>query len=58
MDFIHLGPSFSYSFHVSCDDAGLPAREMAKLVPLHLLHIDDLDQLLQLHNGVDDHGYR
>lgn len=58
MDFVHLGSRISYSLHVSCNDAGLPAREMAKLVPFYLLHIDDLDQLLQLHNGVDDHDYR
>lgn len=58
MDSVHLGSRVSHSFHVPGDDAGLPAGEMAELVSLHLLHIDDLDQFLQLHHGVDDHDYR
>lgn len=58
MDPVQLGPRVSHSLHVPRDDAGLPPGEVAKLVSLHLLHIDDLDQLLQLHNGVDDHDHR
>lgn len=58
MDLIHLGSRVSYPFYVPSDDAGLQTREVAELVSLHLLYIDDLDQFLQLHNGVDDHNYR
>lgn len=58
MELVYLGPRVPYSFHVPGDNAGLPAGKVEKLVPLHILHIDDLDQFLQLHNGVDDHDHR
>lgn len=58
MDHVHLGPCVSHPLHVPGDNAGLSAGKVAELVPFHVLHIDDLDQFLQLHNGVDDHDHR
>lgn len=53
-----MGSRLSDSLRLQGDDARLPSGEMAKLVSIYILHFHDMDKLLQLHHGVDDHDNR
>lgn len=54
---LHLGPRLPDSLHVPENHAGLQTAPVQELVPLHFLPVHDLDQLLQLHHGLDDHRH-
>lgn len=54
----HVVRRISYTLHVQENNARLQIRRIQKLVPFHILYLNDLDFVLFVLHGLDDNNYR